>query len=705
MLLYKNIAFIFLYVASLFYPSLSSSLFKSDRSAGGEVILTEKVLLSTSKYAPNTIFVVSNHLSLNNQEIIFPKESSLVFRGGSLTSGVIVGNDTKIFGDIALYCDCRGSFDCATTKLEWFVSRHSGDQTDAFRHAISFCSGTKTKILDGEMMPININSTIVFTENEDLYLRNLNLTFTPDSNEQSMFVFDSHTKYGGGNKYIRDCIFRCNNPKEKYQNVCCLFYKQWYNTSGFIMDNVRINGFTGYAIVNTSYLQESTFSNVICHNVGGLITYNSNQVYGEQRGSSNIVCFSNCSINNSIIGSNPKLYALIDLYNCGEMRFSNLVMQGTSNNQRQKAMAVNGRGFSVPTTLTIDGGWLEFIGKPTDDNYTVDINTPCHLVLARRCPLYFNINSDAVVVDFKVSNIESASNALDQIRIKEGKKVLLRFDSHFYKPFDLQKIHDYMSQGYIIEFRNSYQPWSGSSNSMSVVLESQFHFDGLKSMIERMKGSSYRGLRTYMTNESGCNVLVFEDARGTNRNIIYPTALPLFSELDNSVKTIIRDCLIRITVLEDVTSRNVKDVSASSPFYSLYYSQQCASEEPLNIKVGDKAGKTTGWVRYSDVTEATKAWLESQVFANAKNVRVEIAKLDYYRMQAKFDENITVNSSGKLKVINTQVPHYVLSNVTEMNKSIYDFIKGATAYWHLGNNIYYSYKGEVVKITGDRIVF
>lgn len=661
--------------------------------------------ISSVLMAPDERYrIVTEDINLMGKRVVLPEGSILDFRGGVIYGGTLVGNNTRLVGDVRFDCEIDGSFSCGETKLSWFLLQDIADHDVVFKRAVELCSSTSSKILDGEGIPIELNKSFVFSEKNDIYLRNLNVTFHPSSHKQSMFVFDSNVRYKGGNKYIKDCLFRCDD-KNSFLNVSCLVFRRWYNTTGFIADNIHINGFSGYAIVNCGYMQESVFSNIVCRNVGGLVSYNTDAVWGTNKGSSNIIHFDNCSINNGIKGYNPSVQALIDLHNCGEICFSNLVMQGASKGQKQKALRVNASNYSVPTTLTLDGCWVEFTTNDTPENTTIEINTPCRCVLNRRCPLMINVNSDDVVLELNCSNLLSADEMLDNIRIAKGKKVLVRFDGYYTKSLSLTKIHDYISKGYIIDFANSYNPWIGSSLSIAVKLESESYFDGMKNLIEQMTGESYRGLRTYMTCEDGCNVLVFEDANGSHRNMIFPTPKILFPDIDNSIMTIVRDCLFRITLTSDVTASGNLSISAASPFYSKYYSQQCAAVEPIPLKVGDKKGMTTGWFRVSDVTEATKAWLLGQCYGNVKNVRLEIAKLDYFRSNVTFHENVYINNDGKLSSVNRVVPHYVMSPSTKMDKSLWNFIRGATAFWHIGDDVYYSHNGVVRQLTSDVIAF
>lgn len=62
-----------------------------------------------------------------------------------------------------------------------------------------------------------------------------------------------------------------------------------------------------------------------------------------------------------------------------------------------------------------------------------------------------------------------------------------------------------------------------------------------------------------------------------------------------------------------------------------------------------------------------------------------------------------IYSDGGLTSVNNLVPHYVMSSSVKKDISLWVFIKGATAYWHIGNVVYYSHNGIVRQLTSDVI--
>lgn len=106
----------------------------------------------------DTIYIIQYDYSLNFGEITIPNNSVLLFEGGSIKDGTIIGNNTKIeVSPISIFDDnivLSGSWKVQEVYPEWFGAKgdNSTDSTTAIQKAIDFAEliSSNVKISSGE---------------------------------------------------------------------------------------------------------------------------------------------------------------------------------------------------------------------------------------------------------------------------------------------------------------------------------------------------------------------------------------------------------------------------------------------------------------------------------------------------------------------------------------------------------------------------
>lgn len=106
----------------------------------------------------NTIYIIQYDYNLNGQTITIPSGCVLLFEGGSISNGTIVGNSTKIeASSISIFDETMvlsGSWKVQEVYPEWFGAKgdNSTDSTTAIQKAIDFAEliSSNVKISSGE---------------------------------------------------------------------------------------------------------------------------------------------------------------------------------------------------------------------------------------------------------------------------------------------------------------------------------------------------------------------------------------------------------------------------------------------------------------------------------------------------------------------------------------------------------------------------
>lgn len=127
-----------------------------DLSTGNTI--TTNLLQQSMVSKKNTIYILQYDYNLNRQTLSVPSGSVLLFEGGSISNGTIVGNSTKIEApSISIFDETivlSGSWKVQEVYPEWFGAKgdNSTDSTTAIQKAIDFAEliSSNVKISSGE---------------------------------------------------------------------------------------------------------------------------------------------------------------------------------------------------------------------------------------------------------------------------------------------------------------------------------------------------------------------------------------------------------------------------------------------------------------------------------------------------------------------------------------------------------------------------
>ena len=173
--------------------------------------VTKNILFQDMIAQANTIYEIRYDFDLNGAEITIPDECTLDFQGGSFSNGEIVGNNTKVSGNVIFPNSIilSSNFSINVVDVDWFIPRRLyGDNVDTYiQNAVNFANTIGATIIFGNNLsqgyliskPININVPIdgnnatLISTNSDIFhasygcnIKNINLSFYPYQGEPSI---------------------------------------------------------------------------------------------------------------------------------------------------------------------------------------------------------------------------------------------------------------------------------------------------------------------------------------------------------------------------------------------------------------------------------------------------------------------------------------------------------------------------------------
>lgn len=337
------------------------------------IVQGKNVLTQEMVNQPNTVYVVRYDFDLNGKTIDIPEGCSLFFDGGKLSNGTINGKESKLIGEPKLFCDFGGTFN-VRPKIKWFLKRlpDVADNLD-FSRALKFAyKNTHTKILDLYGEKVYVKGEIVINENMAADFINGVIEFEPIKDYDCLFRFNSSALWIG-NRDISNLNIKCKNTG-KFRGVSCINFERWYNTAGWKISDIYVSGFSGYFIVNQSYLQEGFIENITGHGTVGFISYNVDKSYGNDKGTSNIIRIRDVSLNNIL--SEFSVPYILDFGGTGHITIDNATFQGVGANG-VKTMRIDGYVSGVVNYIKTNNVWVEFTNPGFDGS--VDINRSVRL--------------------------------------------------------------------------------------------------------------------------------------------------------------------------------------------------------------------------------------------------------------------------------------------------------------------------------------
>jgi len=150
------------------YHGLTSSVF-----AENYIVLEKDVPLLEQIKETNVQYVIKDDFNLNGKSCEIPKGCKLIFEGGSIDNGVLIGNETKLVASHKEIFKKRlklgGKWDVESFFPEWFGSgaTNDGDDTEAIRRALEYGAGkmvvfSTDKVYSvSDYLPVRSNTEII----------------------------------------------------------------------------------------------------------------------------------------------------------------------------------------------------------------------------------------------------------------------------------------------------------------------------------------------------------------------------------------------------------------------------------------------------------------------------------------------------------------------------------------------------------------
>lgn len=84
------------------------------------IIRNNNQFVQVSSDAPGTVYKICSKIDLKGQTVIIPEQCTLVFKRGELKNGTIIFQDTKLEGNVRIWCSFKGTVDNETIYTDWF---------------------------------------------------------------------------------------------------------------------------------------------------------------------------------------------------------------------------------------------------------------------------------------------------------------------------------------------------------------------------------------------------------------------------------------------------------------------------------------------------------------------------------------------------------------------------------------------------------
>jgi hypothetical protein len=458
-------------------------------------------------------------------------------------------------------------------------------------------------ILNLEHIRLAVFQPIIF-DNGDYdrnIIKNGNIVFYSTADGQSIFHYNCDTDYGS----IENCVFNYRGSVETknivsgssrifHERINAIRFERCNFTYFCYWKNILATGLTGYIFVNQTYLQEDSFENISSTGCNGMISYNTDGYYEGNKGSSNIVKFTNCNLNGGSTSapyySKCTIEYLWDFRGFMELTIENAVSQGVGK-EGQKAIRL-GPGVVMPQCVKLDGFWIEY-GRDTVDG-RVFIESSTDLYLDKTNVSGFVTNGGESINIYYNAVASNYFNETDNFIDNSSIAATTAQVSIYYTPTTYKgniqlsdKFLDWFDKGIIRILDTKKYSYGGGKQSV-VTINSSVPHDILRRI---MRGGlplrdSADTLVGYISEYKSIPIFVIEkegDVSGSFGTMEHPDTCGSFGEV-----------VFRVTPLVNVTEENKNDV----------YVEQVRGGGYMKIykaSVGDIAGEPTEWMRVAGI--------------------------------------------------------------------------------------------------------
>lgn len=151
----------------------SFGVFKGYASNKSYIILDKDIPFIEQVTVENSLYVIKDDFSLAGGSHMIPKGCTLVFEGGCIDDGVLIGNGTKLIASLMEVFKSKlrldGDWEVDAFIPEWFGSgvSENDDDTNAIRKALEYGAGRKVIFSSGETysisdyLPVRSNTEII----------------------------------------------------------------------------------------------------------------------------------------------------------------------------------------------------------------------------------------------------------------------------------------------------------------------------------------------------------------------------------------------------------------------------------------------------------------------------------------------------------------------------------------------------------------
>ena len=613
----------------------------------GKNILTQEMMPSV-----NTIYIIQYDYDLNGATITIPENCVLEFRGGIFSNGnvrfantYIAASSDFIFSNI----NFSGYYTNDDVKISWFTKGMSSTTDFSRNHAEMIKSAMQMatimiKWVDLEKIPLLIRGELIVDETQgNCGLRNGQIYFISEKENDCTLRYVQTKVYSGAYSPIIDTTFRYvgDGSGNLHANVSCIYKDNWSDTQFTYWRDIRCVGYTGYFMVNTTYLQEVTFTNINLYDTFGFITYNTQGIWGETKGSSNIVKFFNCNLNG--VAHRIKPYEAVtpkyiwDFYQPIEISLESIVNQGSiSDEVGEEIIPIRIEGSHVIGSINnnvncvLDGFWIEYTSGNVYKNIILE-NANIYLTLKKRNCLGVDARGTCRgTINFEHANVVEVPDFLENILIEdlENTRLSLIINASFKKGnawFNLSdNTIDLIERGIIRVLNVGINNFREASVNINIL--PTYKFDVKKQAISEVKPYGFGNGRTrYITNENGITTLCCENnSEGGYSDITLiwdeDVRQHLFGRGIGKID-FVKEVIYRATLTVDVTVDNIDKIRCKLSGFT--NPSEAISVDAITPEVGMKAGTTTGWVR--NVYTGFSSYLKFTV--DIRYAKVEIAKM------------------------------------------------------------------------------